>query len=79
MRDLKYLLLLMRKPLWPGIISRVVENHQIGRRRIMVNYNFYSLELMARDVQNDRQREAATQQRYLKAVKALRTAKARTR
>lgn len=38
-----------------------------------MNYNFYSLELMARDVQNDRQREAAGQQRYLKAVKALRT------
>ena len=44
-----------------------------------MNYNFYSLELMARDVQNDRQREAAGHQRYLKAVKALRTAKARTK
>ena len=44
-----------------------------------MNYNFSSLELMARDVQNDRQREARGYQRYLKAVKALQTAKARTK
>ena len=44
-----------------------------------MNYNFYSLEIMARDIQNDRQREAKGHQRYLNAVKALRTAKARTR
>ena len=47
------------------------------RRRTMMNYNFYSLELMARDVQIDRQREAAGEQRYLKAIKARRKAKAR--
>jgi len=69
----------MCKPLQPSTISTVVKNLQIGRRRMIMNYNFYSLELMARDVQNDRQREARGYQRYVKAVKALQTAKARTK
>ena len=44
-----------------------------------MNYNFYSLEAFARDVQNDRQREARGERRYLKAVRALRAAKAKAK
>ena len=42
-------------------------------------YNLYALEAFARDVQNDRQREARGERRYLKAVGALRAAKAKTK
>ncbi len=44
-----------------------------------MNYNFYSLELFARDVQTDRQREALGERRYRKAIRALRAAKAKTK
>ena len=44
-----------------------------------MNYNFYSLELFARDVQNDRQREARGERRYRKAVDVLRNARSKTK
>ena len=79
LRALSYLLIPMWQPRPADTISTDVDTVAIRKKETEVNYNFYSLELFARDVQNDRQREALGERRYNKAVRALRTARARVK